>query len=190
MKHLTPEEFVDALEAPASGAEGHAHLRECESCREELAALRTTIDDARAVEPVEPSPLFWDHFSARVKEATAEVPSRNGFWASFGWKPAAALLVGAAALVIGLTMRPANQPEPTGSELATALPSSATVATPSIEEDSSWTLVMALAAELEWKDVVEAAAPAQGTADAMIDDLTDEQRIALVKMLEKGIGDL
>jgi hypothetical protein len=74
-KHLSPEEFVDALEGTASSVSA-THLRECESCRAELADMRSVLDDARAVEASEPSPLFWDHFSARVKGATLQEPSR------------------------------------------------------------------------------------------------------------------
>ncbi len=85
-RHLSPEEFVDALEGTTSPVSA-THLRECESCRAELADMRSVLDDARAVEASEPSPLFWDHFSARVKAATLQEPSGAAWLSSFSWRP-------------------------------------------------------------------------------------------------------
>jgi hypothetical protein len=185
MKHLSPEEFVDALEGAVSPV-ADAHLRECEPCRAELADMRAIVDVARAAEASEPSPLFWDHFSARVKDATQQEPSRAPWFSVFGWRPVAALAVAASALAIAMYVRPANAPVPDGDTTGGFIAAT----TPSIDEDGSWNLVMALASELEWSDVSQAAAPVEGTADAMIEDLTPDQREALARLLEKGIGDL
>ena len=104
----------------------------------------------------------------------------------FGWRPVAALAVAASALAIAIYIRPANAPVPNGETTGGII----AAATPSIDEDGSWSLVMALASELEWSDVSQAAAPVEGTADAMIEDLTPAEREALARSLEKGIGDL
>ncbi len=71
MAHLTPARLVDLAE----GAEAeHAvpHLAECDACRREVAELRATMADVgRAYDVPEPSPLFWDHLSARVRDGVA-----------------------------------------------------------------------------------------------------------------------
>lgn len=188
-RHLSPEEFVDALDgaSPASAT----HLAECAECREELAALQSTLGAARGLEPDEPSPLFWEHFSARVKQATAnESVGAPWSWGRFAWKPVAALMVAAGALAIGLYVRPAVEPTASvagGVQPATEL---ASAAVPALEDDGSWSLVTALASELDWNELSQAAAPSEGAADAMIEELTSEQRETLARLLQKEIGDL
>ena len=75
MTHLAPDEFVDAADGVLSAARLQ-HVDACGLCRCEL---ETVVDMLRAgaAGPVpEPSPLFWDHFSARVRKAIAAEPSR------------------------------------------------------------------------------------------------------------------
>jgi hypothetical protein len=190
-RHLSPEEFVDALEgaSPASAK----HLAGCAECREELASLQETVGDARHVEDVtasEPSPLFWDHFSARVKQATADEPvSHRWSWGSLAWKPVAALTVAAGVMAMSLYLRPAVQPAGSVAGGAPAIELASTVV-PAFEDDGSWSLVTALASELDWNELSQAAAPVEGVADAMIDELTSEQREALARLLQKEMGDL
>jgi hypothetical protein len=191
-RHLTPEEFVDALDAasPASAS----HLAACAECREELTSLQATLGAARGARETaasEPSPLFWDHFSARVKQATADERVGSGWsWGSIGWKPVAALTVAAGALAIGLYLRPAAPPA--GPAPGGALPAIelASTTVPAFEDDGSWSLVTALASELDWNELSQAATPAEGVADAMIDELTSAQREALARLLQKEMGDL
>jgi hypothetical protein len=188
-KHLSPEEFVDALDGtqPASAT----HLAECAECREELSRLQVTLGEARDLEAEEPSPLFWDHFSARVKQATAaESVGTSWSWGRFAWKPAVALVAAAGALAIGVFMRPALEP---GAPLARGVQPATELASavvPAFEDDGSWSLVTALASELDWNELSQAAAPSEGTADAMIEELTSEQRETLARLLQKEIGDL
>ena len=188
-RHLTPEEFVDALDntSPTS----RAHLAECADCREELASLQATLGDARELEASEPSPLFWDHFSARVRQVTSNEPIASGWsWWRWVWKPAFAAMAVAGALAIGLYVRPAVKPA--GSVAGSVPPASelALAAVPGLEDDGSWSLVTALAAELDWSELSQAAEPAEATVDAMIDELTSEQREALARLLQKEMGDL
>ena len=70
MTHLTPDEIIDAVESTlASGR--RAHLDACEQCRTETASVASMLRETRAVGSAEPSPLFWDHFSDRVRTAIA-----------------------------------------------------------------------------------------------------------------------
>jgi hypothetical protein len=47
-----------------------------------------------------------------------------------------------------------------------------------------------LASELDWNELRKAAEPAEGTVDAMIEELTSEQREALARLLQKEMGAL
>jgi hypothetical protein len=70
MRHLKADDLLDLAEGtrPESSA---PHLASCESCRRLVADLRTVIGVAVDVEIPDPSPLFWQHLSARVREAVS-----------------------------------------------------------------------------------------------------------------------
>ncbi|HVG86653.1 MAG TPA: hypothetical protein VM820_19155, partial [Vicinamibacterales bacterium] len=73
MTHLTPEEFVDAAEGLLSPGRLQ-HLERCGTCRREVSALSALMGEAAGSPCPEPSPLFWEHLSARVRQAVrAEV---------------------------------------------------------------------------------------------------------------------
>jgi hypothetical protein len=181
--HLRPEEFVEALDG-ALAPDSQTHLATCDECRQELVQLQSLVGDVRGVDAPEPSPLFWDHFSARVKQATVAVPMpvAAAWWREW-WRPLGAVATGAVALALMFALRPAAPVESsmTGAE---ALP-----VVEAIADDGSWGLVVGLASELQWADVHEVAEPASGTADAMIDEMTAAQREAFVRLLQKEMGD-
>ncbi len=55
-----------------------AHLETCAACREQAAALaRDARATRRAVDVPEPSPLFWEHFSARVRDGASTASRRR-----------------------------------------------------------------------------------------------------------------
>jgi len=169
----------DALDVPS-----RQHLAACAECQAELVDLRAVMTEARRVETPAPSPLFWDHFSERVREATAaqSLAPAARWWS--GWmRPVGALaaVVGAVAFVVFL--RPAS-PAPVNE---TASASYAAFEMPA--DDGSWGLVVGLAGELDLSDVRAVAAPAAGTVDAVLEDLTSAQRDALVRLLQKEMGD-
>jgi hypothetical protein len=186
-RHLRPDEFVDALDdRDALTPALVQHLDGCEACRAELSALRLTLTDASSVPPAAPSPLFWDHFSARVQQATAAEPVRESAWRVW-WKPAVALAGVAGAIVLAVLLRPGATVDVTAPEstAAIAMPA-ADVVDP--EEDTAWGLVLALASEFDSDVVREAVMPQTGAADAMIERLTDTQRSELARLLQKEIG--
>jgi hypothetical protein len=137
--------------------------------------------DAPADDADEPSPLFWDHFSARVREATARESVRQPWW-RVSWQPVAALTVAAAAVVLMLQMR--------SPEIVAPVVVPVTEATDlGFDDDGSWDIVMGLASELAWEDIRDAVTPAAGATDAAIEELTAAQREALVKLLKQEIGE-
>jgi hypothetical protein len=71
--HLTPEELVDSLDRAISPAR-QAHVDSCPACRAERVRLDAVVRNVAAVEVPEPSPLFWDHLSGRIREIVAREP--------------------------------------------------------------------------------------------------------------------
>lgn len=189
-RHLTPDEFVsvaDGNEAPQM----QEHLAACRSCQEEVARLKALLVDLEATPVPEPSPLFWDHFSARVRHATLDLePPAGGadssWWWTRGWRPLAMVGALAGAVALAVVLGPGSVSRAPESIVADAAPSAAIIA---FEEDGTWDLVVGLASELEWTDVRAAVVPRSGTADALIDELTPEQREALVRLLQAEIGE-
>ena len=105
MAHLTPAQLVDLAEGTES-ERGVPHLAHCDACRGALAELRATMADVARNDVLEPSPLFWDHLSARVREAVAnEKPGRSS-WIGRWLRPRfiAPVLAGALALVVIVTL--------------------------------------------------------------------------------------
>jgi len=182
-EHLRQDEFVDAIEHALDAAR-QRHVDECVECQASLTELQRTLQEARGVDMPEPSPLFWDHFSDRVRQAT-DLESTPGtarnWWQVSWWRPIGILASAVAAALLIVVMRPAPA-DPTEPAVEVA----ALVTPP---DDGSWGLVMGLASELDATDVREVAKPAEGTADAMIAELTAEQRRALVKLLKAEIGE-
>jgi len=179
-EHLRHEEFVDALEQSLA-PERQAHLDHCADCQASIAELSDTLQEARSVDMPEPSPLFWDHFSDRVRAATAAEPVATPWWRPQGWlRPVAVAAVVAAAVLVAI-YRPAPTPdvESTSDVVAFEAP----------VDDGSWGLVIGLASELDVADVREVVKPVEGTADSMIAELTAAQRQALAKLLKEEIGE-
>ena len=126
MAHLTPEELLDLAEGTRSG-EMFPHVASCDVCRRELSELRATLAMTADVAVPEPSPLFWDHLSARVHEAVEaerRAEARTGPLSWPSWRIALPFGVAAVlgiALVVGLRIRvPGADPDVTAPE-STAL---------------------------------------------------------------------
>ncbi len=184
MNHLTPDELIDAVERSLSPAR-QAHLTECARCGLEVTQLSTILDDSRAAAEVpEPSPLFWDHLSNRVRTAIAAEPMapRTGRW--FQWPilaPVAGLVLLVFALVsavpqvtvIGPTTEDAGQ---------RGAPSGAVA---SIGVDESWEVVSELVGELDIETAQQAGiAIGLGSAEDIVAQLTSAEQQELVRLLQ------
>lgn len=82
MKHLSPSEFVDLAEGTLAPARA-AHAQYCDECGARSTLVRGGIDAAASAPVPEPSPLFWEYFSARVREGIAAEP-RHRAWSWLG----------------------------------------------------------------------------------------------------------
>ena len=181
--HLSPDELVTALDG-ALDATREEHLRTCTVCRADFARLEETMKGIGAEVP-EPSPLFWDHLSERIRVAVAAepIPRPVSWWAS-GWVRAAGIgaVAAAAALVMTLRVPPA----------ATDVPQAAPVVADSVpvSDDDSWGDIEQIASRLSADDVhaVIAAAPEMAPT---VGELSAKQREAFVRLLGSELnGDM
>jgi len=166
MNHLSSDELVDVVEGTL-GPERLAHAQQCAACGAHAEQLRAVLGDAKAVSVPEPSPLFWQHFSARVNVAIAadEAPRPHWLPAWLGWRvltPLGALALLIFALATSVP-RPPVPPEIAGGNAPDA------------------PLDLASVGEQEWAVLSETVGPVDLDAaqDAGIVRLGDAERAAL-----------
>jgi hypothetical protein len=182
--HLTPEETIAAIERTLEPARA-AHLDGCEPCRREVVDLGGVLTAVRAAdEPAEPSPLFWDHMTARVRDAvhSGGSPARAA-WGRF-WQPLVGLAAAAAVLmwIAGRAPQAPAQPPATGS----AVVADAGAAPPA---EAPWDAVMELAAGLSL-DEVHRAVPLRLDNAVLFDELSAEEQAALAELLDSELRGL
>lgn len=195
MAHLSPDTFVDLLEGTLEES-AVPHLAQCEACRDELSGLRRTWQEAMNTDVPEPSPLFWDHLSARVHEAVAAEPEPRRPWWNAAWAVRwfglAAAAVAAIALVAFLN-RPAFVDQRTaqvgGEAQGTPAASGQRLEVlPPLAEDESVGLLADLASDLDWDAVVEVGLVRPGGADRAVAELSANERVELQRLLtEAGV---
>jgi hypothetical protein len=172
--HLRPDDFAAALDG-TSGERATTHLTSCAMCREELATLRTQWDAVAAADVPEPSPLFWDHFSARVRQATVQAPPDAGWWSL-----RRLVLAGGAAgvaVLLGVGLWPPASFVGEGGGVPIVEAPEVIVAFDDV----------ATAFEAMPVDDVDAFSPAGMATWAMVDDLTDDERAAFVRLVEQQL---
>ena len=191
-RHLSHDEHVAAVEGTLDPAR-QAHLSGCAACREKVAEDAAVLARVAAAEVPEPSPLFWDHFSARVRQVTAAQPvETSGRWA-WGWRAWLAVTGAAVALAAAVTVATATHwsqapraatdtavlspgaVEPGGGARAFADPGRQSAAEP-------WAAVVQVASSLS-SDDLRGVAPVDADAIPTVDDLTPAERAAFVQLL-------
>ena len=197
--HLTPEELIDLAEG--TGAEAAAtHLQSCEVCRHQIVALRAMMSAAADVDVPEPSPLFWDHLSERVREAVAgedaPAPRSPGWWALGGAWRAWAIAGVAAAVIISIyvtapgTLAPSlTPPSPPSSGARSAAGTSSVPLEPfGAMDDPSLALFADLTAQIDPQMVTETGWSSHvGAVDEVVASLTNDERLELQRLLKEGL---
>lgn len=104
MTHLTPDELIDAVEGTLA-ADRQKHVLACATCRDETVRLTAILGETRITDIPEPSPWFWDRFSARVQAAIAEQEIPRARWTPqwLRW-PVLAPLAGLALVIMALAV--------------------------------------------------------------------------------------
>lgn len=187
MAHLTPDQLLDVADGTRTDSD-FAHLRSCTVCARQLAGLRDAIQQAKDVKVPEPSPLFWDHLSARVRRAVAEDDRsavRPGYW----WRWAAAVAaLGALVLVIRplVPLSTRGIPDTPPAVSADLTPRNNLRA---FDDDPALALLADLSAGLDWEAAAEAGlVPARDALDSVVFDLSDEERVELHRLLQEALA--
>ncbi len=177
MTHLTTDELVDAIDGVLDPAR-RSHLDTCAPCREQLTDLGQVLADAHAVAVPEPSPLFWQHLSSRVRQAVAAEPAAAGGWRDWLRWPVLAPLAALTLIVMALAIA-LPRPVP-----ATGPGRSAQVDTDTTLPDS-FAIVAELVGDLDWDTAASAGLTiTPGAADRAVLDLTASEQQELTRLLQ------
>lgn len=193
MTHLTSDQFIDAIEAKvALPRAASAHLAGCDACRTEQASLADALAEARALPMLEPPPLFWDHFSQRVRAATSDEPVPRATvmgWLGLrgGWSSFATIAFAVSALVLAVVMRSARSVDDSGRGAVPTVAALTPAAGPSEAvgvDDGGLSVVAALAADLKTEDLQQVARPSADATGAAIENLTPAQCAEMIRLIK------
>ena len=194
--HLTPEELIDLAEE--AGEAAAPHLQSCAVCRDQVVSLRATMSAAAAVEVPEPSPLFWDHLSQRVREAVSGEDAPASRLAEWKWTPrqswrAWAMAGVAAAVAISIyvtaprTLAPSSPP--TSGARSAAVVSAAPLEPFGDADDPSLALFADLTEEIDPQAISETGWSSHvGAVDEVVASLTDDERVELQRLLDEELA--
>lgn len=192
MSHLTPSEFVDLLEGQL--AEHRArHADWCAVCRSQFDDLREALRRSADVPHREPSALFWDRFSNRVREEISEPVADSRSWSDWLWlRPRAAFAAIAALLMVAAAVGWRVSPLQRASDGATEPLAINASDSGGVEGDSAadraWDDVRAAAQNVGWEDAQEAGIAARpGAAERAILELSERERQQLISLLEEEL---
>lgn len=175
MTHLTSDELIDAVEGTLDGAR-QQHLDTCDACRQQVADLADVLGEALSLAVPEPSPLFWEHLSQRVRTAIAAEPSAAGGWSSWLRWPVLAPLAALAMIVATLAV-----------SLPREAPDAPAVAMHEVTDSTvdSFAVVADLVGDFDWETAVSAGLTvAPGAAERAVLELTAVEQQELTRLLQ------
>jgi len=177
--HLSPDERVDALDGALDVAR-QSHLDACVVCQQELATLRDVMRVTAG--PVgndvpEPSPLFWDHFEARVAAAVNEVSVPWWRGSTRAW----VTLATAAAILFVVWLSPLRTRV---SDVPDAVVADAGLAVGTIGESVQWEFMSGVLESLEQDDARVVLAPSASAVDSAFESLSASEREAFARLLQ------
>lgn len=182
MTHLTSDELVDALDGVLETAR-KAHLDACPPCQEQLADLAAVLRDTRDVHVPEPSPLYWQHLSDRVRSAIDAEPATAGGWRHWLRWPVLAPIGALALVVMALIVAMPRQPPAPAAVAVNDVPGTV----PALEalSDDSWVMVADLVGEMDWDTAVSAGLTVEpGAADQAVLELSAAEQQELTRLLK------
>jgi hypothetical protein len=201
--HLTEVELVDLVEATRAEASA-PHLASCERCRRQLQEMRSLMAAAAAVQVPEPSPLFWDRLSDRVRQSVAaERDAPRRWWHEMmPWRrlliPASAVAAAAILVVTAMTPRVRAPGAPIASTAAiqpgpapAPAPAASGVLNDGFEDaadDESLTLVADLSAALNIDPATDTNLAPSGSAEHAVTHLNDDELRELQQLLKQELA--
>ena len=190
MKHLSDIELIDLIDGTLP-AERQQHFGTCDACRAQAEALRSVVTSASEAAIPEPSPLFWDHFSARVHEGVQEAAAAQPVtWfarPTLRWALAGTLATAMLVAVVWRASAPTSVRSGTPQAVAPAAVAAndADMDTFDPDTDEAWGLVRTVADEAAWDDEDAAGLGVRpGAAERAIANLTHAERSELVRLLK------
>ena len=203
--HLSADELVDLAEGtrPERSA---PHLAACDQCRRQLQELRAMMASVAEVGVPEPSPLFWDHLSQRVRDAVAAEEAPRRAWLDASWHclptpwSAVAVAVILVLAVFSSRLLSPTRPQRIGPTLAPSPPAAAIadaalrddlLSDAAVDDDASLTLVASLAAHLDLEAAGEAGLVQGDSAEHAVtrmnrDDLRELRRLLKQELARSG----
>jgi len=187
MTHLTSEQLVEAAEGTLS-SERVSHLEQCGTCRTNVETLRAIVADVGDTSMVpEPSPLFWEHFSRRVREATAAepMPAAARWWQSV-WRPAIAFATVAGAVALAMFIRGGvvQPPAAVGPAPAEVV---ASTSEPAVSDDTV-DVVTAVVGDMSFDELRQAdLIPSRRAVDLAVSSLTEAQKRELMRLVREEL---
>lgn len=199
-KHLSDELLADIAE---SGHE-HDHLRTCARCREQVEQARALLGTLHGTAAPEPSPLFWEHFSARVRRAIRDEGAVHGD--AGAWRPRIGALslkgvVACAAIVLVVAVAAWQgasvlREERSGRRHAGISDNERTPTIAPVEEmagpsaDASWGLVTEVAANLDLDEAAQAGFSLEpGSAEKAASQLDPDEQRELIRLLQLAVAE-
>jgi len=199
MRHLSVEEFVDAVEGVLPERRA-AHVEGCAHCREHVAAARAALVSLRDADMPEPSPLYWQHLSARIHDSVANDRIDSGWRVAlaglFGGRDLVPAVSSALLIVVvlagGVLMRgrgttvlaPAPSVATTGSDVSVAN---------GIEDSEVWQVLTSAASDMPLDDAHAAGMAVQaGAIDGAVQRMSPDELNELGRLLQselRGSGD-
>lgn len=183
MNHLTPDELIDAVEE-ALAPERRAHVHQCPACHQHVLQLSAVLRESREIDVPEPSPLFWESLSERVRSAIAAEPSVPRLLSWFQWPvlaPVAALALIVFALISAV---PQVRVEPQSDPIARHDEAAANVLALTDALEESWVVVSELVGDLDIEAAQEAGiAVGPGSAEGVVLQLSSAEQQELIRLL-------
>jgi hypothetical protein len=187
--HLQPDELLDIAEGarPESSA---PHLAACARCRTQLQELRAMIAEVQDEAVPEPSPLFWDHLSSRVRAAVAEDihPASSGAFLGSRWFRGAVAAAAGVLLAVTLSLRaPAPDLFPPVPSMSTVKGGPAELLGDVTAGDVSLAMVAGLTDQVDLETAREAGFAPRGSADRAVAHLSDSELRELGRLLQQEL---
>ena len=185
MTHLRENEFVELLEGTLHATRA-AHVRDCADCRATADRMQDTLARVSSDPAEGPSPLFWQHFAARVNERIDQPQSLAGWFTgsrvAFGGL--AALAIALLVFTLLATPRGGLAPVPDAPPVVATAPEPA-AAIDDLDADRDWAVVRVAADDLNLDDAQAAGLAARpGTADRVAMELSAAERAELIRLLQ------